>query len=521
MKKIMAILVIGVLSLLTENAWASEPKWQEISRGVVNVKAVLIAEEDVKVIYIGTDKGVFKTEDAGGTWRNILSLGGGNHAVNYLAFVSGNKKIIYAATGNGLFFSANAGERWGRIFKGKNSFENDCVALAILPYGIYLGTQGGLFVSKDNGRSWHKEPGKLGNSHIFNFAYLPKEPDCLYLACADGAFKTVDSGKNWERIFAAHPVENDAESTEENEESDEEKRYSAVRYITIDPHNPDELYLATNRGVYKSKDRGTAWEVLSDYGLLSRATQFLLFSDKGELYAVSKSGVFIYKQERWRELSFNLSSRYINFLGLDKNTGLYACTEKGLFRASPDYIDAPGRQDIVAEYSKGEPAIQEVQQQAIKYAEVEPEKIISWRKQAQKKAILPQVSLGLGRDTADLWHWESGSATKECDDALRRGRDSLDWDVTLSWDLSELIWNNDQTSIDTRSRLMVQLRDDILDEVNKLYFERIRVKMEMDSLQIEDRKKRFEKELRVRELTASLDALTGGYFSSQIQRKRT
>jgi len=60
---------------------------------------------------------------------------------------------------------------------------------------------------------------------------------------------------------------------------------------------------------------------------------------------------------------------------------------------------------------------------------------------------------------------------------------------------------------------MVQLRDDILDEVNKLYFERLRVKMELDNLSIEDRKKRMEKELRLDELTASLDAITGGYFS--------
>ena len=60
---------------------------------------------------------------------------------------------------------------------------------------------------------------------------------------------------------------------------------------------------------------------------------------------------------------------------------------------------------------------------------------------------------------------------------------------------------------------MVELRDDILDEVTKLYFERIRVKAELDSLAIEDRKKRFDRELKIQELTASLDALTGGSFS--------
>ena len=64
---------------------------------------------------------------------------------------------------------------------------------------------------------------------------------------------------------------------------------------------------------------------------------------------------------------------------------------------------------------------------------------------------------------------------------------------------------------------MVELRDDILDQVNKFYFERLRVKMELDSLNIEDRKKRFEKELKLQELTASLDALTAGYYSEQLR----
>ncbi len=66
----------------------------------------------------------------------------------------------------------------------------------------------------------------------------------------------------------------------------------------------------------------------------------------------------------------------------------------------------------------------------------------------------------------------------------------------------------------------MQLREDILDEVNKLYFERIRLKVEIDRLSIEDRVKRLEKKLRLEELTASLDALTGGYYSECLNSRQ-
>jgi len=517
MKRILVVLA-GV-GFLAGRAWCLEPKWQEISRGEVNVRTVLVDQVNSKVIYMGTERGIFKTEDGGTVWRSVFSLRGDNHAINYLAADAQDKKVIYAATGVGLFISVNEGQRWSRLLKGKNSLENDCTAVASFAQAIYVGTKCGLFKSKDKGRSWHKEQGKLSKSRIFNIACDRREPKFIYVACVDGLFRSVDSGESWERVYSTHPVENGLEPEEENEDRDEEERHSEIRYIAIDPNNTNELYLATARGVFWSKDRGNQWELLSEYGLLSRDVQILLFSVQSQLYAGTKAGIFIYKQDRWRELSFNLSCQYVNFLGLDKEANLYACTEKGLFKSVLDDIGevSRGNRSIISEYCLGEPKIEEVQREAIKYAEVEPEKIINWRKQAAKKAILPKVSMGLARDNTGLWHWESGSSTKEYDDILRRGRDSLDWDVTLSWDLGELIWNSDQTSIDTRSRLMVQLRDDLLDEVNKLYFERIRVKAELDSLQIEDRKKRFEKELRVKELTASLDALTGGYFSSQIR----
>ncbi len=523
MKQYAVVLAVVILFIFSSGVsiFANDIIWDDIGRGNLNLRTALVNPDNLKIIYVGSSNAVLKSEDGGETWRNSLSIKGQNRAVNFLLFDLADKNSLYAATGNGLFYSSNQGKNWSRTFKGKNSFENECTGLAILPYGIYLGTKAGVFLSKDNGRSWYKESGILGNNQILNISYNLSEPDYIYIASLDGVFKTSDAGKNWERIFVAHPVENTDENNEVIEDEDEPARLSDIKYVSIDPNNLNCLYIATSKGIYRSQNKGKSWDLLTDYGLLSKGVKFLLISLKSTIYAVAKSGIFEYTNERWHELSLGLTAEDIRFLAKDEQGNLYAACDNGLFKTNFKDTLGSNKNSVLELYYKDEPKISEVQKAAIKYAEVEPGKIIKWRQQAGKKALLPQVSIGIDRNTADLWHWEGGSTTKIDDDILRKGKDSVEWDVSLSWDLSELIWNNDQTSIDVRSRLMVELRDDILDEVTKLYFERIRVKMEMDNLTIEERKKRFERELKLEELTASLDALTGGYFSAHLPAKST
>lgn len=518
MKKHSVILVVAgllVLGCVFRYAVAGD-EWENIGRELRGLRTVLIDPDSPGIIYIGSDSGVFKTDDAAQTWRNILSLRGQGRSVNFLAFDPKNKGYLYAATGNGLFLSLNQGKTWKRIFMGKSSLENECSCISISQDIIYLGTKGGLFLSRDNGRTWNRQIGRLGDSRILAIAHSKSTPGYVYVACADGIFRSPDKGGMWERIFSEHPVENGSEGEEATDDSDEQERFSNIRYISCDTVNSSCIYLATSIGVYKSCDDAKSWDPFTSYGLLSKGVNLLLFSEKGVLYAVTGSGVFEYSAGRWQELSFSLESAQVRFLALDKEENLYVACEEGLFKMKPlSYKRSEGR-NVIPFYCKDEPKIKDIQQAAIRYAEVEPEKIKRWRKQAAKKAALPQVSVGLDRNVTDLWHWETGSSTKFDDDILRKGRDGLEWSVRLAWDLGELIWNDDQTSIDVRSRLMVELRDDILDEVTRLYFERIRVKMELDNLSIEDRKKRFEKELKIQELTASIDSLTGGYFSAHL-----
>nr|BDD44718.1 hypothetical protein 23 [bacterium] len=68
-------------------------------------------------------------------------------------------------------------------------------------------------------------------------------------------------------------------------------------------------------------------------------------------------------------------------------------------------------------------------------------------------------------------------------------------------------------------KLLVQLRDEILEEVTRLYFERKRLVSELGAEADKNSKKILsEKKLRIDELTAYIDALTGGKFSEALGR---
>jgi len=502
------IAIAGVLS-------AQDINWEDISRGNYDARALLINPEDNRVIFAGVTGGLLKSEDSGKSWRRVLVIRGKPNNINEIVFAPPDLKVICAATDNGLYRSQDGGGRWERIFRGKNNMENQCTAVLCIPGAILVGTKSGLFKSKDGGHSWNKDKGEFNNLTVFNIDASCKQDKLIYLSAACGIFKSLDGGDAWEKVYVSYSHSDDSNVDIGAEEANEDAGPSRVNFVRAGIKNADCVYLSGTRGVYKSTDQGKTWNKLAEYGLLNRDVKmFCLLADQ-MILGLTQTGVFLYQNERWLELSFDLSAGKLSYLILDNKGNIYIAGEKGVFKAAPTGSSRVLGRILLQEYLKDEPEIRCVQQAAIKYAEVGPEKISQWRKSAAKKALLPQVSIGLDRNSSDLWHWETGSTTKNDDDTLRHGQDSIDWDVALSWDLSDLIWNEAQTSIDVRSKLMVELRDDILDEVNKLYFERLRVKSELDNLPIEDRNKRFDKELKLEELTASLDSLTAGYYSEQ------
>ncbi len=518
MKNIILGLIVFVAAV--DISLAADFQWQDISLGNREVTAVL-ASDSAGSIIIGSAGRILRYVDDAGDWRLLLSVRGDIRDINRLAADPSDKRRLYAATGNGLYISVDNGNSWKKSLKGKNQNEQACTGVAVCEGVVYLGTKGGLFISVDNGRLWHKANGTLGKTEIMN---IDSAFGSVYVASADGVYLKEEDSFEWSKIYSAQGRE--VFIYEEGAaESREEDRSSLVNYICADSLRQGHLYLATAIGIYESQDNGLNWRSFDDYGLLSKDVRLLSLLPTGELFAATQKGIFRYDDGRWQELFFGANCDYVRCLSADIEGVLYAGCNNGLFKATQVAADATYSND--PDYSR-EPSIQKVQQAAIKYAEVEPEKIIRWRKQAAKKALLPKVTLSMDQDlnrtnSSNIWGTYSSNGTPGRhyagpDDVTKYNNKS--WGVSLSWELSDLVFSDDQTNIDVRSRLMVELRDDILDEVNKTYYERLRVKMELDELSLLDKKKRREKELRIQELSASLDSLTGGYFSRQIQNNK-
>ena len=454
-KKIISFTMVWLI-IMAGVLVAQDFTWQDISRGNLDARVLLVNPQESSIIFAGFSGSILKSVNAGQSWRRVLDIRSGLNNINALVFDSSNLNVIYAPTDNGLYRSKDLGQRWERVFRGKNSMENQCTAVLGTSYAIFVGTKAGLFISRDNGRSWHKENGKINNTSVFNIDTNFRLSKVVYLAADCGIFKSPDSGENWERIFVSYSHKDDNEGHLDIAEVNEEGNLPELRFVKADINNIDCVYFSSAKGVYKSLDQGKTWNKLTEYGLLSRDVKMLCLSADLRVIALTQTGVFIYQDERWTEASFDLVAGKLNYLTLDNKGGIYIAGEKGIFKSSQESSYKISGLGLVQEYLKYEPKIIDVQKAAVKYAEVNSEKISQWRKMAAKKALLPQISIGLDRNSTDLWHWEGGSTTKADDDTLRRGRDNIDWDVSLSWDLSDLIWNDVQTSIDVRSKLMVQ-----------------------------------------------------------------
>ncbi|MDP6933226.1 MAG: hypothetical protein QGG40_09940, partial [Myxococcota bacterium] len=138
---------------------------------------------------------------------------------------------------------------------------------------------------------------------------------------------------------------------------------------------------------------------------------------------------------------------------------------------------------------------------------------------ARKAYLMPSVTLDWDKDLdlAEDYIYvvdDDGVAVAELSSTDVDNDDS--YGVRLQWRLDKLIMSSERIRVINEAQDIAKLRDKVLDEVTRLYFDRRRLQVEMLLTPASDLQGRLRNELRLQELTANLDAYTGGAFSGAL-----
>lgn len=522
---------ITIFILMTIAATANA-EWTRFSQGSgeADLRHVAIDPVSPAILFAAGEKVLYRSLDGAKTWKKAMSLTGKSHKINAVYIDPIENKNIYVSSTKGLYHSIDQGKHWRLIFKPAQD-KRQTVYCAVRrpadPPSLWIGTAAGLF--RRDLRSQEVLPVEgLPNTQVYSVVFTNSDKTDVIIATDNGIYRSPDGMSRWERVEAniGTPAETEGDTTLEQfdiEEFSTVPMFSQLVYWQAQ----DKFLAASSKGLLEAKADAASWtpiagENLPDKkinGVAVSSDTFYVATDRGVYRRDTRLGKFV-------SVSEGLDSPDTRAILYDKRGDrLIAATAKGLFRwQAPEYpvmpqtvieMQAPSKEEVLKKFTS-EPSIMAVQKAAIEYAEVHPDKINNWRQAATKKALLPSLSLHGGEDINQNIDLDRGG-TNDPDRFIQGPEEkSFDWYVTASWDLGDLVWNDDQTSIDTRSRLMVELREDVLNEVTHLYYERRRLQIEMTLSPAKDLPLQLEKEIRLSELTAQIDALTGGYFSKAL-----
>ncbi len=271
----------------------------------------------------GVDSGIWKTIDAGTVWTPIFD-GQGIASIGALAVAPLDPNVIYAgtgesdirsdlATGDGVYKSIDAGKTWknvglkdtrqiSRIIV--NPRDSNVVFVAALGHAYAPNEERGVFLSMNGGETWEKVLYKGPQVGAADLAMAVDNPAILFAAMWDahrppwstyapltgpgsGLYRSNDSGRNWEQI-TGHGLPGG--------------QWGRVGIAIAPGTQGKRIYAAieadaANSGVYRSDDGGNSWNLVNrDPRLTSRAWYFSsIVTDPNDPDVLYVPNVSVYK----------------------------------------------------------------------------------------------------------------------------------------------------------------------------------------------------------------------------------
>lgn len=245
-----------------------------------------------------TGGGLWRTDDAGNSWRNISDGHFTSGSIGAIAVAPSDENVIYVGTGehairgqsstygDGMYKSTDQGRTWTKIGL---TTSRQISAVRVHPNNpdvVYVAVQGdrwkgtadrGIYRSTDGGKTWTQVlKGENATSGAADLSMDATNPRILYAAFWDhqrmpwmvrsggagsGIWKSTDAGETWTRLSDGLP------------------KLMGKIGVSVSPANPDRVYAiveAENGGLYRSDDAGKSWRLMTGDRLIQTRSWYYM-----------------------------------------------------------------------------------------------------------------------------------------------------------------------------------------------------------------------------------------------------
>jgi photosystem II stability/assembly factor-like uncharacterized protein len=252
------------------------------------ISDIVVSPRDSSTWYVAVGSGgVWKTENAGITWTPIFD-DQPSYSIGCVTLDPSNPDVVWVGTGenvsgrhvgwgDGVYRSLDGGQTWAQMGLEKSEHIGKIVVDPRDGNTVYVAAEGplwasggerGLYKTSDGGKTWTQVLAIDDDTGVTDVEIDPRNPDVLIAASyqrrrhiwsllaggqGSGIHKSTDGGETWRRIERGLP-----------------KGDMGKIGLAVSPADPDVVYATieadeTERGFYRSRDRGESWERRNSY----------------------------------------------------------------------------------------------------------------------------------------------------------------------------------------------------------------------------------------------------------------